>query len=104
MRVLVTEILQNGFKNLAKRKGSLTVNDMEGEVNYQTCRFILENFRHEVESVPDINHINNVIQINVLKFGPIIQEFLEVSSQMFPQYWKKDKDDIFVNLICANLS
>lgn len=98
-------ILQNGFQKLIQRKGSsINIEEMETEVNYQTCRYIIENYRNQIISTPDISSINNIIDKNVNSFSAIIYDFLKAGNQLFPQYWQSDKDVIFINLICANLS
>ena len=54
-------ILEDGFQNLISRKGVISIDDMEAEVNFQCCRYILENYGDKVHSVPDVNSINDVV-------------------------------------------
>lgn len=97
-------ILEAGFQNLVQRNGSVDIEGMETEVNFQTCRYILENYGDSVRSVPEINRINEVVNYNSGRFSEIISDFLEAGNQMFPQHWQKDKDGIFIHMISANLS
>lgn len=97
-------ILQDGFQNLIGRKGSITIDDLEGEVNFQCCRYILENYGDKVVSVPDINRINDVIGANKNLFTSIISDFLRAAYQIFPNHWQVGKDGIFIHMIAANLS
>lgn len=97
-------ILEDGFQNLINRKGSINIDDMEAEVNFQCCRYILENYGEKVQSVPDVNNINNVVSHNVANFNTIIADFLRAGNQMFSEHWQVDKDGIFIHMIAANLS
>lgn len=97
-------ILEDGFKNLIARKGSLTMEDVEGEVNLQCCRYILENYGDRVISVPDVNRINDVIGHNSINFNTIIRDFIRSAYNLFPDHWQVDKDGIFIHMIAANLS
>lgn len=97
-------ILEDGFQNLISRKGVISIDDMEAEVNFQCCRYILENYGDKVHSVPDVNSINDVVSYNVIKFNPIITDFLRAGNQMFSENWQVDKDGIFIQMIAANLS
>lgn len=98
------EILQNGFQNLFNRKGSINIDEMEAEVNFQCCRYVLENFGDKVRSVAEINRINDVVDHNKQSFHQIITDFLRAGATMFPDNWQVDKDGIFIHMIAANLS
>ncbi len=98
------DILQHSFQNLLNRKGSINLDEMETEVNFQCCRYVIENYGDNVRSVSEIDRINDVIDHNKQSFHQIITDFLRAGAIMFPDNWQVDKDGIFIHMIAANLS
>lgn len=99
----VRNILGKGFQNIQTRQGVITLEEVEAEVINQACRFILQNFKNQVNSVHDINQIGNVIVENS-KFQAIALLFVDSASEFFPNNYGDTEKNAAFSAIYQNIS
>lgn len=96
-------ILGKGLQNIQNRQGRLTIQDVEAEVINQACRYIIQNYSAQIESVHDINQIGSVIMNNT-QFQPIALKFVDAASEFFPNDYGEDERKAAFSGIYSNIS
>lgn len=96
-------ILGKGLQNIQNREGQLTLQDVEGEAINQACRYIIQNYSDQIESVHDINQIGSVIMNNA-QFQPIALKFIDAATELFPNDYGDDERKAAFSGIYSNIS
>lgn len=102
-KIKAKNILEKGLKNIQNREGQLTLQDVEAEVINQACRYLIQNYSEQIESVHDINQIGSVFMNNT-QFQPIALMFVDAASEIFPNDFGNDERKAAFGGIYSNIS